>query len=81
VLCEGAFDALLAGRTDEHDEIVSRSLRELAADVDLIVLAQVSMGRVVDKPGSRFDVPVLTSPRLGMERVAELLRGKLERAA
>jgi aspartate/glutamate racemase len=80
-LCEGAFDALLAGRTEEHDAIVERHLRELAADVDLIVLAQVSMGRVVDRPDSRFDVPVLTSPRLGMERVAELLRGRLERAA
>jgi aspartate/glutamate racemase len=80
-LCEGAFDALLAGRTDEHDEIVARALRELARDVDLIVLAQVSMGRVVDRPDSHFDVPVLTSPRLGMERVAELLRGQLERAA
>ena len=77
----GAFDALLAGRNEEHDAIVDRALRELAADVDLIVLAQVSMGRVVDRPGVRFDVPVLTSPRLGMERVAELLRGQLDRAA
>jgi hypothetical protein len=81
VLCEGAFDALLAGRTEEHDEIVGRALRELAREVDLIVLAQVSMGRVVDNPDTRFDVPVLTSPRLGMERVAEWLRGELERAA
>jgi aspartate/glutamate racemase len=80
-LCEGAFDALLAGRTDEHDAIVERALIELAKDVDLIVLAQVSMGRVADKPGSAIGVPVLTSPRLGMERVAETLRGHLERAA
>jgi hypothetical protein len=39
------------------------------------------MGRVVDNPDTHFDVPVLTSPRLGMERVAEWLRGQLERAA
>lgn len=80
-LCEGAFDALLAGRTDEHDAIVEQALIELAKDVDLIVLAQVSMGRVADKPGSAIGVPVLTSPRLGMERVAETLRGHLGRAA
>jgi aspartate/glutamate racemase len=80
-LCEGAFDALLAGEAERHDAIVERGLVELAAEVDLIVLAQVSMGRVADKLGERIGVPVLTSPRLGMERVAEALRGHLKQAA
>jgi hypothetical protein len=39
--------------------------------VDLIVLAQVSMGRVADSLGDQVSVPVLTSPRLGMEQVAK----------
>jgi aspartate/glutamate racemase len=83
-LCEGAFDALLAGDNVKHDDIVARSLVELAATVDLIVLAQVSMGRVADSLGDRVSIPVLTSPRLGMERVAELLSalpGRLPKAA
>ncbi len=78
-LCEGAFDALLAGDGATHDDIVARNLMELAATVDLIVLAQVSMGRVADSLGDRVSIPVLTSPRLGMERVAELMATLPER--
>lgn len=72
-LCVGAFDALLAGNMAEHDAIVSRELVSLAGEVDLIVLAQVSMGRVADTLGDAVGCPVLTSPRLGMERLAERL--------
>jgi aspartate/glutamate racemase len=78
-LCEGAFDALLAGDGARHDDIVARNLIELAESVDLIVLAQVSMGRVADSLGDRVAIPVLTSPRLGMERVAELMAALPER--
>ncbi|GGJ76927.1 aspartate/glutamate racemase family protein [Deinococcus aquiradiocola] len=74
-LCEGAFDALLAGHTDEHDRLVGEGLADLASQVDVIVLAQVSMGRVADALGDRIAVPVLTSPRLGMERLAGVLKG------
>ncbi len=72
-LCAGAFEALLAGDTATHDAIVSQALVELAGEVDLIVLAQVSMGRVADGLGDAVTVPVLTSPRLGMERLAQHL--------
>lgn len=73
VLCPGAFDHLLAGRMEEHDRIVSNELLKLAEEVDLIVLAQVSMGRVAAALGDGIKVPVLTSPRLGMERLAQVL--------
>lgn len=72
-LCPGAFDALLAGNTEEHDRLLSAELLKLAAEVDLIVLAQVSMGRVAAALGDAIKVPVLTSPRLGMERLASVL--------
>lgn len=74
-LCEGAFDALLAGDSAEHDRLVAAGLKELAADTELIVLAQVSMGRVADALGDTISVPVLTSPRLGIERLARVLNG------
>lgn len=73
LLCPGAFDALLDGQTEKHDRIVSNELLKLAAEVDLIVLAQVSMGRVAAALGDSIKVPVLTSPRLGMERLARVL--------
>jgi Asp/Glu/hydantoin racemase len=40
---------------------------------DVVVLAQASMARVVETLDA-VDVPVLSSPRLAMQRVAELLR-------
>jgi glutamate racemase len=63
-LCEGAFGS------DQHDELVREAVAEVAADCDVVVLAQASMARVVGDSA----VPVLSSPRLGMQRVAELLR-------
>jgi Asp/Glu/hydantoin racemase len=73
-VCEGAFDALMAGDRDRHDELVRYGLRRLIADVDVVVLAQASMARVVETlPGEERTVPILSSPRLGMERAAELL--------
>jgi hypothetical protein len=47
---------------------------ELAADVDVIVLAQASMARVVAtlEPGA-LSVPVFSSPSSGMARLASVL--------
>jgi Asp/Glu/hydantoin racemase len=74
-VCDGAFDALAAGDREQHDELVRDGLRELIAGVDVVVLAQASMARVVETlPESERTVPILASPRLGMQRVAELLR-------
>lgn len=71
-VCDGAFDALQAGDRDRHDELVRDDLRELISGVDVVVLAQASMARVADTLDEAA-VPILASPRLGMQRVAELL--------
>jgi Asp/Glu/hydantoin racemase len=73
-LCEGAFEAVVNGDTATHDRIVSQSLLELDAKTDVIVLAQASMARVIDamKPGE-MHVPVLSSPRLGVQYMAQLM--------
>ena len=44
-LCEGAFDALMSGDGAKHDTLVATALKELMAQVDVIVLAQASMAR------------------------------------
>jgi len=78
-IVDGAFDALSAGDRDRHDELVRDGLRQLAGEVDVVVLAQASMARIVDAlPEDERPVPVLTSPRLGVGRVAELLRSAAE---
>jgi hypothetical protein len=71
-VCDGAFDALQAGDRDRHDQLVREGLESVLADVDVVVLAQASMARVADTLGD-VSLPILSSPRLGMERVAALL--------
>jgi len=73
-LCEGAFEALADGDRDRHDELVRDGLRRVISYADVVVLAQASMARVVDTlSDGEKSVPILASPRLGMQRVAELL--------
>jgi Asp/Glu/hydantoin racemase len=70
VLCEGAFDVLSRGDAAGHDRIIAESLDRLAAEVDVVVLAQASMARIAaTRPAG--GTPVLSSPRLAMERLAQ----------
>jgi hypothetical protein len=68
-IAEGAFAAVRAGRGEEHDQLVRAVLDDLAAWADVIVLAQASMARAVAGADNWRGVPVLTSPRLGIERL------------
>jgi Asp/Glu/hydantoin racemase len=71
-LCEGAFEALMSGNPDLHDEKVSTALEQLASEVDVIVLAQASMARVASQLGNGDDLPpILTSPELAMQFLAQ----------
>jgi Asp/Glu/hydantoin racemase len=73
-LCEGAFEALKAGDAERHDESIREGLRELIGWADVIVLAQASMARVIDTlSDDERRTPILSSPRLGMERMRDLL--------
>jgi Asp/Glu/hydantoin racemase len=75
-LCEGAFEAVVSGDVERHDAIVSARMKELVGTVDVIVLAQASMARVAESlPEADRRVPILSSPRLGVQRLGEVLRG------
>jgi Asp/Glu/hydantoin racemase len=66
-VCDGAFEKLSRGEKDAHDAVVSGELKRLAKDVDVIVLAQASMARVLDGSNSPvIKIPVLSSPELGV---------------
>ena len=74
VLVDGAFAALQAGDTATHDARVLAALNGLLERVEVVVLAQASMARVADQlPPDARRVPILTSPRLGVERLARVL--------
>lgn len=73
-LCEGAFQAVMAGDGATHDRIVSEGLTEGMKGVDAIVLAQASMARVVASlPEGAVSAPVYASPELGMLHARDVL--------
>jgi Asp/Glu/hydantoin racemase len=76
-LCDGAFDAVLAGDTATHDRILSQALQNDMIGVDVVVLAQASMARVVKAmPEGSLAMPVLSSPELAVRRAAEIMASR-----
>jgi Asp/Glu/hydantoin racemase len=71
-IAQGAFEALLEGDGAKHDEILKRTIVELAEEVDVVVLAQVSMARLVPALGA-LRVPVLSSPKSGVDALRRAL--------
>ncbi|AOT03061.1 aspartate/glutamate racemase family protein [Arthrobacter sp. U41] len=75
-LCEGAFAVLMSGDREKHDAMVTEQATDLAKNVDMIVLAQASMSRLAGVLQEKTKMPVLSSPRIGVEylarRIAEL---------
>lgn len=71
-ICEGAFDKLISGDRQGHNEMVIAGIRELCQQVDVVACAQGSMVALLNDLGET-SVPVLTSPRLGVEMAAEIL--------
>ena len=74
VLCEGAFDALMSGDAATHDAMVAAALKDLVTKVDVILLAQASMARVVDHLNAADKiVPILASPTIAIQYLASIL--------
>lgn len=71
-IAEGAFQALLDGNGEKHDQILTSTINNLMEQVDVIVLAQVSMARLVPSLGET-KVPVLSSPKSGVETLKKAM--------
>lgn len=72
-LATGAFEALIAGKTATHDELIVAAAERVAGQADVIVLAQGSMARMEEALATRTGKPVLSSPRRGVLEVKETL--------
>lgn len=68
-----AYERLLQGDREGHDKILTEALTDLAKEVDVVVLAQASMARVLDSLPEALQDKFLTSPRLGVTRVRDVL--------
>lgn len=70
-----AYTALLANDTAKHDELLVGVVERLESQrVSAIVLAQVSMARILPRLEGRVKVPVLSSLHTSLEAVRESLR-------
>ncbi|MBX2997222.1 MAG: aspartate/glutamate racemase family protein [Caldilineaceae bacterium] len=73
ILVAEAFQRLAAGDTEGHNEILGAALLGLVHEVDVVVLAQASMARVLPQLPVDLHGKFLSSPRLGMARVAAVV--------
>ena len=72
-LVDNALEALLSGKGEHHDDLVKEAVMNLSPQVDVVILAQASMARVLHIiPESDRVIPILTSPHLALRKVREL---------
>jgi Asp/Glu/hydantoin racemase len=73
-LCDGAFEAVLAGDQATHDRVLTAALKNDMKGVDVVVLAQASMSGVVKSmPPGTLSMPVLSSPELAVMEARDVL--------
>ncbi|MDU0203740.1 aspartate/glutamate racemase family protein [Paenibacillus sp. MAH-36] len=80
-LAEGAFDALISGKPEEHDRLLLETAKRATDDADVLVLAQGSMARMEQALAEATGKPVLSSPRFGVEHVKAVLEAAKETKA
>jgi Asp/Glu/hydantoin racemase len=68
-----AYQRLLSGDRSGHDELLAKTLRALGQEVEIIILAQASMARVLPALEPELQARCLTSPRSGMLRLRQVL--------
>jgi Asp/Glu/hydantoin racemase len=73
LLIDGAYQKLMSGDREGHDNLLVEKLQELARTVDVVVLAQASMARVLPRLAAADQDKILVSPRLAMERVKNVV--------
>ncbi|MBB6731029.1 aspartate/glutamate racemase family protein [Cohnella zeiphila] len=71
-LAEGAYDALVGGSPERHDQILLETAERVAGQADALVLAQGSMARMEERLAA-LGIPVLSSPYRGVLAVKKLL--------
>jgi hypothetical protein len=74
VLRADAYAALMSGDIQTHDAILRDTILAEMKKNDILLLAQASMARVLAAiPPADLAVPVFTSPRLAVQRLAEVI--------
>lgn len=73
-----AYPALLGGDVETHDRLLLEAIQEMeTANADAVVLAQVSMARVLPKLQGRSSRPIFSSLETSLEAVREILDARM----
>lgn len=75
-LADGAFQAVIAGDREKHDQLILKAAEKIAGQVDTFVLAQGSMARMEKKIAETTGKKVLSSPERGVLHVKEVLASR-----
>lgn len=72
-LAKGAFQAVMGGDRETHDNLILKASEKISGNIDLIVLAQGSMARMEAKLKDITGKTILSSPLLGVLSVKEYI--------
>jgi hypothetical protein len=76
LLCPGAFDALRRDDMATHDRIVLEHVSQMMDEVDVIVVPQPSMDKVMKEvPEASRRIPIVASVNKSAQRLKEALDG------
>ena len=73
-LVEGAYAFLMEGNKEEHDKRIRDAVMDVLDETDVVLLAQASMASALEGD-AEMSSKILTSPKLGIERLKENLGG------
>jgi len=73
LLIEGAYQKLMSGDREGHDNLLVEKLQELARGTDVVVLTQASMARVLPSLSVTERDKFMSSPRLAIEQVKNVI--------
>jgi Asp/Glu/hydantoin racemase len=73
VLCEDAYAYLTSGDLEAYNNAIRETIRGMAQENDVVVLAQASMAGAAQGLDPAPPVPILTSPRLAVQQLAALV--------
>ncbi len=71
ILVEGAYEALMSGDREDHDRRIREAVARETEVSQVVLLAQASMAGALEGMIEAQQQKILTSPRLGMEKLKE----------
>ena len=77
IVCKEAFEALIKGDKEEHNQILLEAAAQIANKVEIIVLAQGSMTDLASVLENKTGLKVLTCPESGIKAAGEILIEKI----